>query len=104
MHSNSHLGISLASMTHLAAACPHLTYACDTHYPWQQDEVITGGKMAFVDGAVPVPTEPGLGVTIDPDALARLHAQYLACDSLDRDDVAEMRKHDPSWEGKLPRF
>ena len=104
MHSNSHLGISLAAMTHLAAACPHLTYACDTHYPWQQDEVIKGGKMKFVDGALPVPTVPGLGVEIDPDALAHLHAQYLACESLDRDDVAEMRKHDPSWVGKLPRF
>lgn len=104
MHSNSHLGISLAAMTHLAAACPHLTYACDTHYPWQQDEVVAGGKLKFVDGALPVPTTPGLGVEIDHDALARLHAQYLACDSLDRDDVAEMRKHDPEWKGTLPRF
>lgn len=29
MHSNSHLGISLAAMTHLAAATPNLTYDCD---------------------------------------------------------------------------
>jgi hypothetical protein len=35
MHSNSHLGISLAAMTHLAAAAPNLTYAVDTHTPWQ---------------------------------------------------------------------
>src|SRR6185312_448329 len=34
MHSNSHLGISLAAMVHVAAATPALTYACDTHYPW----------------------------------------------------------------------
>jgi glucarate dehydratase len=33
MHSNSHLGVSLMAMTHVAAACPNLTYACDTHYP-----------------------------------------------------------------------
>jgi len=41
MHSNSHLGVSLMAMAHVAAATPHLTYACDTHYPWQQakDEV-----------------------------------------------------------------
>ena len=39
MHSNSHLGISLAAMTHLAAAVPNLTYACDTHYPWQAEEI-----------------------------------------------------------------
>ena len=34
MHSNSHLGVSLMAMAHCAAATPHLTYACDTHYPW----------------------------------------------------------------------
>ena len=43
MHSNSHLGISLMAMTHVAAATKNLTYACDTHYPWQtSDEVIVG--------------------------------------------------------------
>ncbi len=35
MHSNNHLGVQLMTMAHAAAACPHLTYACDTHYPWQ---------------------------------------------------------------------
>jgi L-alanine-DL-glutamate epimerase-like enolase superfamily enzyme len=34
MHSNSHLGISLAAIVHVAAATPHLTYACDTHWRW----------------------------------------------------------------------
>jgi len=37
MHSNSHLGISLMAMTHVAASIPNLTYACDTHYPWQDE-------------------------------------------------------------------
>jgi len=35
MHSNSHLGISLAAMVHLGAATPNLGYACDTHWPWK---------------------------------------------------------------------
>jgi L-alanine-DL-glutamate epimerase-like enolase superfamily enzyme len=48
MHSNSHLGISLMAMTHLAASVPQLSYACDTHYPWQDDEVVQGGRIAFV--------------------------------------------------------
>ena len=39
MHSNSHVGISLAAMADLAAAVPNLTYACDTHYPWQSEEL-----------------------------------------------------------------
>ena len=46
MHSNSHIGISLAAMTHLAAAVPNLTYAVDTHYPWQSEEVIVGGRFS----------------------------------------------------------
>lgn len=104
MHSNSHLGISLAAMTHVAAAIPNLTYACDTHYPWQEDEVIEGGKLAFEGGALRVPDGPGLGVRLDPDALARLHETYLACGIRDRDDVAEMRAYRPDWTGALPRF
>ena len=51
MHSNSHMGISLAAMTHVAATIPNLAYACDTHYPWQVEEVIEGGKLRFEDGA-----------------------------------------------------
>lgn len=97
MHSNSHLGISLAAMTHVAAAVPELTYACDTHYPWQTDEVISGGKLRFRDGALPVPSGPGLGVELDRDALARLHERYRNTDLRFRDDVAEMRKVEPDW-------
>lgn len=104
MHSNSHLGISLAAMTHVAASIPNLTYACDTHYPWQDEEVIAGGKLRFEDGALPVPSGPGLGVELDRDALARLHEQYLRCGIRDRDDIGEMRTYRPDWTGALPRF
>ena len=48
MHSNSHLGVSLAAMTHLAAASPTLTYACDTHYPWKTQDLIKPGVLSFV--------------------------------------------------------
>jgi glucarate dehydratase len=104
MHSNSHLGISLMAMTHLAASVPHLAYACDTHYPWQDDEVVTGGRLRFEAGALKVPTTPGLGVTIDPKALARLHDNYLRCGIRHRDDLAQMRKYDPAFTGQQPRF
>ncbi|MEM1265700.1 MAG: enolase C-terminal domain-like protein, partial [Pseudomonadota bacterium] len=68
MHSNSHLGISLAAMTHLAAATPNLSYDCDTHYPWQTDEVVAEGRFTFQDGSLTVPEGPGLGVTLDREA------------------------------------
>jgi glucarate dehydratase len=97
MHSNSHLGISLAAMTHVAAAVPELTFACDTHYPWQVEDVIRGGKLAIEDGAVAVPDGPGLGVELDRDALGALHDQYLRAGLTVRDDAAQMRKIEPAW-------
>jgi glucarate dehydratase len=104
MHSNSHLGISLAAMVHLGAALPHLSYALDTHYPWQSDEVITGGRFQFEEGAVMVPREPGLGVELDRVSLARLHQNYLDCGLTVRDDQVEMQKVIPDWEFKAVRW
>ena len=104
MHSNSHLGISLAAMVHLAAATPNLSYACDTHWPWKTEDVVQAGALSIVDGAVPVPTGPGLGVEIDEDALAALHQQYLDCGIRDRDDTGYMKTIDPSFENTCPRW
>jgi glucarate dehydratase len=104
MHSNSHLGISLTAMTHLAASVPQLSYACDTHYPWQDDEVVQGGRLRFDKGSLRVPSTPGLGVTIDPTALARLHDNYLHTPIRNRDDLGQMRRYDPSFTGHQPRF
>nr|WP_179277666.1 glucarate dehydratase family protein [Rhodococcus sp. 14-2496-1d] len=104
MHSNSHLGISLAAMVHLAAATPNLTYACDTHWPWKDEDVIVPGVLNFVDGAVAVPTAPGLGIEIDEDALAALHQQYLDCGIRDRDDTGYMQSIDPSFQNTCPRW
>ncbi|GAB3941317.1 glucarate dehydratase family protein [Spirosoma harenae] len=97
MHSNSHLGISLAAMVHLGAALPKAPYALDTHYPWQSDEVIVGGRLAFEEGSVAVPQEPGLGVELDRQALAKLHQNYLDCGLTKRDDEIEMQKVQPGW-------
>ncbi|HET6633563.1 MAG TPA: enolase C-terminal domain-like protein, partial [Streptomyces sp.] len=104
MHSNSHLGISLAAMTHLAAATPNLSYACDTHWPWKTEEVIQDGVLTFSGGSVTVPRTPGLGVALDRDALARLHEQYLSCGLRNRDDTGYMQRIDPAYEKKVPRW
>jgi glucarate dehydratase len=104
MHSNSHLGISLAAMTQLAAAVPNLTYACDTHYPWQAEEIIVGGKLQFENGALAVPASPGLGVELDRAELERMHKQYLACGLKHRDDEIEMQKVEPGWKYLRPRW
>ncbi|MFG2970711.1 glucarate dehydratase family protein [Streptomyces sp. NPDC048288] len=105
MHSNSHLGISLAAMTHVAAAIPNLDHSCDTHYPWNSaDDVIRPGVLEFTDGAVRVPTGPGLGVELDHEALDRLHRLYLESGVRTRDDTGYMRRVDPSYELRLPRW
>jgi glucarate dehydratase len=106
MHSNSHLGISLMAMTHLAAATPRLSYACDTHYPWveEEDEVIVGGKIPIVGGCVSVGDVPGLGVELDRDKLAALHNIYRNIEIRSRDDAEQMRKYQPDWSLKKPRF
>jgi glucarate dehydratase len=107
MHSNSHLGVSLMAMAHVAAATPHLTYACDTHYPWQsaKDEVVAGGRVPIVDGCVTIGDKPGLGVELDYDQLARGRERFEKCPYRKRDDEAQMRKHvDPDWKRKLPRW
>ena len=104
MHSNSHLGISLAAMVHLGAALPHLPYALDTHYPWQSDELITGGRFKFEEGSVAVPNEPGLGIELDRASLARLHQNYLDCGLTRRDDEVEMQKVVPGWKFKAVRW
>jgi glucarate dehydratase len=106
MHSNNHLGVSLMTMAHAAAVCPALTYACDTHYPWQTeiDEVVVGGRIAFEKGCVVIPDKPGLGVELDYDQVARGEERYAKLPYRKRDE-AEMRKHvDPNWKRILPRW
>ncbi|MFC7826196.1 glucarate dehydratase family protein [Streptomyces sp. NPDC057362] len=98
MHSNTHLGISLAAMTHVAATVPNLHHACDSHYPWQSEDVLTE-RLTFDGGKVAVSDAPGLGVQLDRDKLAFLHRRWLDDDGTlrDRDDAAAMRKADPEW-------
>jgi len=104
MHSNSHLGISLAAMVQLGAALPNLTYAADTHTPWQDGVDVLTAPLSIKDGAVAVPDGPGLGVELDRDALARLHENYQRCGVRVRDDTGYMRTVDPQFRKLRPRW
>ncbi|MEV4642374.1 enolase C-terminal domain-like protein [Actinoplanes sp. NPDC049548] len=104
MHSNSHLGISLAAMVHLGAATPDLTYAADTHTPWQLGADVVTEPLEITGGAVTVPDGPGLGVTLDREALARMHADYLACGIRERDDTGYLQRFEPSYTRRRPRW
>ncbi|MGW4866889.1 glucarate dehydratase family protein [Streptomyces chartreusis] len=106
MHSNTHLGISLTAMTHVASTVPDLHHACDSHYPWQSEDVLTE-RLTFEDGKVAVPDGPGLGVELDRTRLAELHRRWLDDDGSlrDRDDAAAMRIAEPGWvTPEVPRW
>ncbi|MGW6393676.1 glucarate dehydratase family protein [Streptomyces sp. NPDC055103] len=106
MHSNTHLGISLAAMTQVAATLPELHHACDTHYPWQTEDVVTT-RPVFRAGRLTVSDEPGLGIELDRTALAALHRRWLDDDGTwrERDDAAAMRVADPDWcTPRVPRW
>jgi glucarate dehydratase len=76
VHSSGELGIQLATMLHLGAVLPNLTFAGDAHYHHLEDDVIQGGKLPYRDGAIPVPDGPGLGVRLDPERVARYAELY----------------------------
>lgn len=112
MHSNSHLGVSLAAMTHVAAAMPTLRYACDTHYPWMADDVVAD-PPEITDGTVDVSDDPGLGVELDQDELDRMAARYEESEALGYSSVGSMaaayadamaEEHDEEWLPNKPRW
>ncbi|MGL4256204.1 MAG: enolase C-terminal domain-like protein, partial [Microbacterium sp.] len=105
MHSNSHLGVSLAAMTHIAAASDAISYASDTHYPWnRQDDIVADHTFTFDRGALTVPDGPGLGVELRRDVVDRLHRTYLESGRTIRDDTGYMRSVNPDYDPRLPRF
>ena len=69
VHSSGELGIQLATMLHLGAALPNLSFASDAHYHHLTDDIIKGGKLKYSGGEIAVPSGPGLGVELDRDKL-----------------------------------
>lgn len=76
VHSSGELGIQLASMLHLGAVVPNLVFKADAHYHHLQDDIIVGGPMTYKNGAIAVPTGPGLGVKLDREKLAKYAELY----------------------------
>ena len=76
VHSSGELGIQLATMLHLGAAIPNLSFSADAHYHHLRDDIIEGGKLEYLEGAIRVPDTPGLGVRLDRDKLERYAQLY----------------------------
>jgi glucarate dehydratase len=93
VHSSGELGIQLATMLHLGAAIPNLSFAADAHYHHLTDDIIRGGKMRYQNGTIAVPKGPGLGVELDRDKVAQYAELYreLGNYAYDRDPAR------PDW-------
>jgi glucarate dehydratase len=76
VHSSGELGIQLATMLHLGAVIPNLSFAADAHYHHLTDDIIEGGKLQYEDGSIAVPAAPGLGVKLNRDKLAEYSELY----------------------------
>lgn len=98
VHSSGELGIQLATMLHVGAALPAMPFAADAHYHQLVDDVVTGGKLPYRDGAIRVPEGPGLGVSLDPERVARYARLYeeLGGYPYDRDPGR------PGWYARVP--
>ncbi len=98
VHSSGELGIQLATMLHLGAVLPNLTFAADAHYHHLRDDVIQGGKMSYEQGELAVPASPGLGVRLDPHRMAEYQEAYqrLGPYPYDKDPLR------PGWAPAIP--
>ena len=97
-HSNNHFDISLAMMTHVAAACPGEITAIDTHWIWQDGQRITREPLKIREGKLRVPEKAGLGIELDPEQLAAAHALYKQLSLGQRNDAMAMQYLIPGWE------
>jgi glucarate dehydratase len=77
VHSSGELGIQLATMLHLGAALPQLSFAADAHYHHLTDDIISGGKMKYEGGCIKLPEGPGLGIELDAEKMGTYHEYYL---------------------------
>jgi glucarate dehydratase len=96
-HSNNHFDISLAMVTHVAAAAPGAITAIDTHWIWQDGQHLTRNPFKIEDGLIAVPERPGLGVDLDLDAIERAHELYNAKGLGARDDAMAMQFLISGW-------
>ena len=98
VHSSGELGIQLATMLHLGAVLPNLSYTADAHYHHLRDDVIAGGPLRYAAGAIRVPDAPGLGVTLEHEKVREYHERFRALGgyAYDRDPAR------PGWFAQVP--
>lgn len=98
VHSSGELGIQLATMLHLGAVIPNLSFAADAHYHHLVDDIIEGGKFTYEGGSIKVPERPGLGVQLNREKVQQYNELYKRLGSYpyDQDPLR------PGWAPTIP--
>lgn len=96
-HSNNHFDVSLAMMTHVAAAAPGDITAIDTHWIWQTGQRLTKEPLKIVGGDIAVPDAPGLGIEVDMAQVEAANRLYRDSGLTKRDDAIAMQYLIPGW-------
>ncbi len=90
-------GVATAAYLHMSAAMPWIVEPSQSLFRWQIGDVIEGGPFRQTNDVVPVPEGPGLGVTIDRDALQHWNRHLIENGPLDH-------FHDPAAPGRFRRL
>ena len=79
----------------------NLVHAIDSHYHHLTDDVIAGGMLRYIDGAMSPPEGPGLGISLDQDKLA-LYAEAFARQQAQKGQEYTADPRQPDWYAKYP--
>ncbi|MBO9475248.1 mandelate racemase/muconate lactonizing enzyme family protein [Shimia sp. R10_1] len=90
-------GIATAGYLHMSAAMPWISEPSQSLFRWQIGDVIEGGPFRQKNDVIAVPEGPGLGVTLDRDALNHWHNHLVENGPLDH-------FYDPAMPGKFRRL
>ncbi|MER5389598.1 mandelate racemase/muconate lactonizing enzyme family protein [Saccharopolyspora sp. NPDC002686] len=75
-HSLGELGVATCAAAHLIAATPGFDHANQSYRALLSDDVLEGGLLPHCRGRLRVPRNPGIGVELDRDRLARYAELY----------------------------
>ncbi|UFN49680.1 mandelate racemase/muconate lactonizing enzyme family protein [Roseomonas sp. OT10] len=95
LHSGGELGLSQSAYLHLAASIPNMSLSIDTEHTYLGGDIVAE-RFTLEEGCFRVPTGPGLGVTVDEDALRRF--------SVERIEGAYLDPARPGWFPLKPAY
>jgi glucarate dehydratase len=95
LHSGGELGLSQAAYLHLAASIPNMTISLDTEYAHLSADIVAE-RFVLDDGCFAVPAGPGLGVTVEEEALERFRVECI--------EGAYLDERRPGWFPVKPAY